>query len=281
MKTKPDNKPSLHPVVICGDDKGGVTKSTSCAAVADALMALGYKVRMADGDTANRTLSLINPAAEKIDCRNTEELSAFIAGGPESGADISLIDMPGSSGDLLTNYFTETGFETFRGLGVRIIIALTLTQTPDSVRGALAWIRTFYMRAEIVVFANQRDTPPGQPFSLDEIPSGARVYSLAEGRAVHIPRWSDYMTKHYKRPKGKGMPSDYMVGGRVYKALNLNPLSVAPWQMHHRRVTASVANVAEWLTGKPAPLPAPEIEEDTVSPEKAKLLAELQASYEE
>lgn len=277
MKTKPET--TLHPIVICGDDKGGVTKSCSSAAVADALIDLGYKVRLADGDPSNRTLSLINPAAEKIDCRNTEELSAFIAGGPDSGADISLIDMPGSSGDLLANYFTETGFETFEDMGVRIIIALTLTQTADSVRGALAWIRTFFTKAEIVVFANQRDTPPGQEFTLDGIPSGAKVYALAEGRIVHIPRWSEYMTKHYL--KAKGMPSDYTAGGRAYKELKLNLLSAAPWKMHHRRVTASVAKVSDWLAGKPAPKSAPEIKEDTISPEKAKLLAELNAPYED
>jgi hypothetical protein len=273
-----NQKPPPHPVVICGDDKGGVTKSTSCAAVADGLVALGYSVRLGDGDASNKTLSLINPSAERIDCRDAEQLNTFIAASPESGADISMVDMPGASGDVLARYFQETGFDTFEEMGVRIIVATTLTQTADSVRGALAWVKTFLDQADFVLFANERDTPPGQTFTLAGIPSGQDVYNLAQGRVVRIPRWSDYMTKHYLR--GKGMPSDYMAGGRVYKELKLNLLSVAPWKMHHRRVTSSVAAVAPWLTGKPLPEPAPEIKEDTISPEKAKFLRELEEGLE-
>jgi hypothetical protein len=195
-----------------------------------------------------------------IDCRNSKELRAFIAAGPKSEADISMIDMPGYSADSLA---AVTRLKTFDGLGVRIIIVLTLTETPDSVLGATAWVENFMDQAEFVVLANAKDTPFGQTFTLDGISGAKRVLALAEGRTVHIPRWSDYMRGHYDR--AKGMPSDYIVGGRVYKELKLNPLSAAPWKMQHRRVTASVANVAESLTGKPARKPAPEIEEGRIT----------------
>jgi len=275
MKTEPKPTPIPHPTVICGDDKGGVTKSTTCGAVADALRALGYKVRLADADHANHTLSLMVPDAERIDCRDQDALSEFIAAGPQSGADISLVDMPGGAGDILEKYFDSVGFDTFGTMGIRIIVALTMTQTADSVRGAKAWIRAFIGKSEFVAFQNERDTPSGQKFTLQGIEFGADVLEIAGGRIATIPRWSEYMTKHYQ--KAKGVPSDYMLGGRVAKELKLNPLSAAPWQIFHRRVTVSVAGVAEFLTGKPCPIPPPTIKEDQISPENAKLLAKLAA----
>ena len=263
-----------HTVVIAGDDKGGVTKSCSCAAVADALQALGYTLRFADGDTVNRTFALMKRNAIRIDGRSESDLNDFIGRSDTATEDITLIDMPGSSGDMLKHYFSITGFDAFAEIGLRIVVAITLTQTPDSVNGAKAWIKTFMDEAEFIVFANHRDTPVGQPFTLDHIKSGPAIISMACGRIIEIPRWSDYMKKQFFACQSS--PTSYLQGGAAAQKLNLNLLSSAPWRVFHNRITTSVANVAEWLTGKPIPIPAPDFPEGkVVSREKAALLEEL------
>jgi hypothetical protein len=239
------------------------------------MTALGYQVRLADTDVSNRTLSRMTSEAEKIAVTDFDQLAQFISGGPASGADVSLIDVAGGTAEVLADFFTPHRFRTFQKLGVRIVAASTVTQTLDSVRAALDWIKAFKKGATCIVFANERDTPAGQPFSLEGIRNGDKILAIAGGRVIHIQRWSELMARQYNQ--AKGMPSDYMLGGRVCKELKLNRLFAARWQRHHRKVTASVASVSEWLTGKPPPKPAPEIKEDTISPEKAKLLAELKA----
>ena len=258
-----------HTVVIAGDDKGGVTKSCSCAAVADALMSLGYTLRLADGDTANRTLSKMMPAA-RINGKSEDDLNAFIGESAKAAEDITIIDMPGSSGDMLSHYFNTIGFDTFSQFGVRIVVALALTQTEDAVQGAKAWVKTFMDKTDFIGFANLRDTPVGEEFCLDHIKNGRALLGIPEG-IIHIPRWSDTMIRQFSLCKAS--PTGYLQGGAAAAKLNLNLLSWAGWAVFHNRVTASTANMAEWLTGKPLPKPAPEVAEDKpMSAEKAALV---------
>ncbi len=262
-----------HTVVVSGDDKGGVTKSCSLAAVADALLALGYTLRLADGDTANRTLAVMMPQATRIDGRNQAALNDYIGQSATATEDVTLIDMPGSSGSILADYFSATGFSTFEEMGIRVVVALTLTQTPDSVRGARSWIKAFMDSAKFIIFANHRDTPTGEPFDLGQIPGGKLVAELAGDRLIDIPAWSPYMVAQFVGCQAS--PRSYMQGGEAARKLKLNPLSSAPWRTHHNRVTASTAKIAEWLTGKPLPTAAPEIAQDAMSAEKAALLEKL------
>lgn len=275
MKNKP-TPPTTIPrtIVIAGDDKGGVTKSTSCACVADSLKALGYTVCLADADARNRTLSTMMPEAIKFDGQHEGELNNFIGRAAENTvADLTLIDMPGGSGKLLADYFDRIGFDAFADMGVRLVVALTLVQSPGAIKGAKAWVRTFMEEADFIVFANHRHTPLGETFNVDKFPGGKMIIQLPAGRIVEIPRWSDYMEEQFFACQRA--PSSYLPGGEAAQILKLNAFTAGGWKTVHNQVTNSVAKVAEWLTGRPPTLEAPRISGKHLSATKAAFLEDL------
>lgn len=262
MKTKPT---SLNPaerkvggatqqnLLIAGNDKGGIGKSTTAATIGDGLMALGYKIRMADGDSTNETLQDLIPGVEQVRYKNEGAMNDFIASLPGHGSDLTILDLPGDAGEILAAYFTPARIKLLEEHGIRIIVGLTLVQDSDATRGAVVWAETFHGRVDCIGLANGSLTPTGKTFSLESLEGGGAVAQIIKGRLIVVPRFSDLMLEHFRRCKA--VPSAYLHGGRAASALGLHFLDEAPWRTHHEAVIASVAAHAAWLTGKPIPNP--------------------------
>ena len=130
-------------LVLIGNDKGGCTKSTSCGTVADALQTLGYTVKLASGDQTNRTLRKLRPDTTLIDIYKDAELNKFMASIPLAKEDVVFLDLPATSGKRMKTYFDAHEFQIFQESGIRLVMAITLTQHPDPIDGAIIWMETF------------------------------------------------------------------------------------------------------------------------------------------
>jgi len=238
-------------LLIAGNDKGGIGKSTTAANVADGLMTLGVKVRLVDGDGTNETLQELMPGVEQIRYKSEAAMNDFIAHLPDHNDDIAILDLPGDAGEILASYFTPTRIELLKNHSIRVIVGLTLVQDSDATRGAVIWTETFHGLVDCIGLANGSLTPTGQKFSLDNIDGGDAVAQIIEGRLIVVPKFSDLMLAHFRRYKAA--PSAYLHGGRAAHELRLNFLDEAPWRAHHQAVVASVAAHAAWLIGKPIP----------------------------
>lgn len=67
MKTKNTNSPLPKTLILSASNKGGATKTTSMANIADGLTNLGYRPLIADGDQTNCSMGKLIPAAIKLD----------------------------------------------------------------------------------------------------------------------------------------------------------------------------------------------------------------------
>jgi hypothetical protein len=237
MKTTATTNSS--PLVFFVSGIGGATQTTSCAAIADALAVLGYKPRLADADEA--THSLARTAASSL-LLEPESIEAYISQTPQAEADITLLDLSAASNHR--NLKARLATAARRTPGLRVIMALTVTQGYPALAGLRPWVEAFLEIAEFVVCASERETPIGEAFDLSKV---RLALDVADGRVINIPRWTGEMeNQHFT---ARGMPSDYLVGGRLFADLP----SAASWQLHQANVIKSVASLAPWLTGKPIP----------------------------
>jgi hypothetical protein len=262
-------------LVFFGNDKGGCTKSTSCGTVADSLQSLGFTVRLASGDLgSNKTLFQMHPDTARVDIREPLAMDAFMGSVQGSKEDIVFFDLPGFCSDRILKYFQTRQFKVFTEAGIRLVMAVTLTQDADPVRGAVVWVETFLGKAEILVIANGRNTPEGQPIDLSSIPGGSDILTLAKDRVIEIPRYSEDMLWAFHLCKA--VPRGYFQGGAAARELGLNPFTTSPWHTHHNQVAQSVSKHAAWLVGKPIPEPVPVEEAD--DPAANSVLARLIAT---
>ena len=273
-------KPAFKTVAIFGDDKGGVTKTASCANIADGLRQFGYNIQLVDGDSTNTTLSELEPKAVQINGRDESALDQLFVNVASEEHDLVMLDMPGSSGDSLSRYFQSRGFETFLEMGVRIVVAMVLTETIDSAKGAISWIEAFIDKAGFLLVANHRDTPEGKPFEIEKITAGEILLEIAENRIIHIPKFSPYMLTQYNNIKG--VPSDYLIGGRVAEKLKLSALHSSPWSTHLKRIVRNIEPHLEWLTGrKPTETPKYLLEEKAATVSETSKFQSFKTKVEE
>lgn len=249
--SNPPGIPNMKTLLIGADDKGGVSKSASNAAIADALRAVGYSVKTFDADPINQTLSEIDPSATPVLTNDEEALDDFMSYVPSIEEDIAILDQPGSSGAVMAAYFRPKGLEVFREMGIRVVIAPVVVEHADAIRGILPWVEAFQKKAAFLVIASERDSKG--TFDLNSIQHGAVLAKIAENRVVRIPKFSAVMLKHYNR--AMGTPSDYFTGGRRAIELGLSKHHSVSWQTHQARVISNLAPFAEWLVGKPIPNP--------------------------
>ncbi len=242
---------TLKTLIIAGDDKGGVTKSASAATVADAIRQFGYTATTVDGDEVNRTLSIIDTNSIAVNARQEAALDQLLPEIAQMSTDIALLDMPGSSGDLLRQYFEPRSLEFFESIGLRILIAMTVVQNEDIVRGLLPWVQAFAKKAEFVIFANNRDTLEG-PLDFSALEHGELLLQIAKNRVISIPKFHPLLLLQYNQ--AKGVPSDYLQGGRRATELKLNALHSQMWKLHLHKVMESIEPYLDWLTGKKPPI---------------------------
>jgi hypothetical protein len=262
---------------IIGNDKGGITKTSSIATVADGLETMNYSVRFFSGDKgSNLTLRKLYPNTVHYDVRDHPSMDKAMEEALNSDEDIVFFDFPGFSADLVREYFASRSFDTISNAGLRLVLAVVLTQHPEPISGGISWVETFLGVAEVMLIANGKDTPEGQPIDLAAIDGSNMLLQLAENRVVEIPRFAkDMLTAYHKFP---AVPSDYHPGGQAYKALGMNIFSASPWKRHHASVVRSISPLAEWLTGKPIPKPF-DTTVRTVDPKTNADLERLKAMY--
>ena len=241
-------------LALVGNEKGGVTKTSSIGSIADALQTMGYTVRFLSGDKgSNLTLRKLYPNTIHYDVRDEDSMDAAIGEALEAKEDIVFFDFPGFSSDLVRKYFESKDREDIDNLGLRFVLIVALTEHPEPVSGGISWVQSFMKYAEPMIIANGRDTPEGQPINIQSIPGGDLLYKIAKNRVVEVPGFSPKMLKTYNA--FPAVPSAYHPGGAAYKALGMNLFSASPWKRHHTSVVRSVAQFAEWLVGKPIPQP--------------------------
>lgn len=241
--TTSETKQNYKPIIVAGDDKGGVGKSTSVVHLGDALTALGYKVRYADGDPANRTLRSMVPGADKVDGHSADAIREYVAGSAHGDHQITILDMAGGTGSILSEVFGD-GVQIFEPDGVRVVVALVLTEHPKSVKGVMNWIRAFIRSAEFITLANGKDSQPGESADLERIDGGDAIKTLSNNRVIEIPRLPSYIESLYV--KTPGPPSAYFLGGRLEAPRHFQR---AAWQRQLDRVVESLRPHAEWLVG--------------------------------
>jgi hypothetical protein len=239
-------------IVATVDNKGGVGKSVSSAILADALQAIGYEVAIADGDVDNQTISQIFKGIPKVvDIENHGNLDDFFADASTSECDIVVLDMPGRSSENFRRYVEAVGMDNLRQQGVRLVLALALSETSDAVDGAVNWVSAFSGHAEFFLLATGKDSKE-DTFDINAVDGAEHLLGLSSGRIVHIPKFAPVLHDQFK--KNKATPSSY-ASGEAKKELNLSYLHASRWKKYLQGVIDSVEPVAEWLTGKPVPKP--------------------------
>lgn len=240
-------------VIATVDNKGGVGKSVSSSILADALQAIGYKVAIADGDVDNRTISQIfKGVPEVVDIENHGSLDNFFANATDSDCDIVILDMPGRSSENFRRYIEAVGMDSLQEQGVRLVLALALSESSDAVDGAVNWVSAFSGHAEFFLLATGKDSKE-DTFDINAIDGAEHLLALSSGRIVHIPKFAPVLHDQFK--KSKATPSSYAKGD-AKKELNLSYLHTSRWRKYLQGVVDSVEPVAEWLTGKPVPKPS-------------------------
>lgn len=238
-------------LLITVDNKGGVGKSVSSAFLADALMQIGYEVALADGDNDNLTISEIHGQVTPVDIDDLGSLDAFFAQVAKSSSDVTILDMPGRSSRGFGDYVEQIGMETIKAEGVRLIVALAIAETSDSVDGAINWVSRFAGVAEFLLLATGKDSKGGT-CNLQAVSGAEGMLQIAEGRVVHIPKIPEVLHDQFK--VRKAAPSSY-VSGEAKKTLGLSYIQSARWKKYLQDIIDQVEPVGPWLTGKPVPNP--------------------------
>lgn len=245
-----------HTVIISGGDKGGSGKTACLSAFADVLISMGYTVRLVDADAATQTLTAIFPTHKvtSITTESAADLGRILNDiSNNMTEDIALIDMPGGASAFAARYFKEKTAQDFESVGLRIIIAVTVANKVRILKGVRAWLNEFAGKYPIICFKNNMATDEGSQFKLDATNTGTAILQLAGERIIEIPQMNLEMIKEYDACFA--VPSEFMLGGRATNKLNMFPLRCLDWNTHQRQVTVAVTPHAEWLAGKPIPIP--------------------------
>jgi hypothetical protein len=245
---------TLKTLVFSADDKGGVSKSTSTAFLIDAIRQYGYSVASYDGDAVNKTLSKIDKSATRIDAGDEASLDQTLSSIAEMEEDLAFIDTPGRSGKFISSYFEDRGVDFFKDTGVRIIVALTLVENSDILDGLKSWIQSCAGKIDFILLGSGRDSKEGK-FDINSLKVGPKLLEMAEGRLITIPALGTVRYSHFTETKG--LPSDFMIGGRIQKEKNFHAIQAQQWKVYLASIMRSAEPHLPWLAGKDYPI-APE-----------------------
>ncbi len=259
VKTKPLSDAEIKTLLCIVDDKGGVGKSADAAHLRDALMEIGYRVRVADADTLNKTLSQLipdvdengQPVVTRLDGEKPTEMINYILETATTEEDVTIIDMPGGSSKILNK--AKISLDVFKQAGIRVVVVIAITEELDAVVGSRAWLKAYGNRVEYLVIANEKQCADGEPFNPEKIPGLQPIIKATGGRLVVVPKFSETLMGIYKDCKSS--PRGYMPGGWAAKKLGLNIVYSGLWQEHFQQTIESIVPHAEYLTGKPIPKP--------------------------
>jgi hypothetical protein len=259
VTTKLVSETEMKTLLCIVDDKGGVGKSADAAHIRDTLMELGYRVRIADADSLNRTLSQLipdvdskgQPVVTRLDGDKSTEMINYILDTATSEEDVTIIDMPGGSSKILNK--AKISLDAFKQAGIRVVIVIAITEEMDAVLGSRAWLKSYGNRVEYLVIANEKQCADGEPFNPAKIPGLQPIINATGGRLAVIPKFSETLMDIYKDCKSS--PKGYQPGGWAAKKLGLHIYYSGLWQTHFQDALISIAPHAEYLTGKPIPKP--------------------------
>jgi hypothetical protein len=266
VTTKPISEVEMKTLLCIVDDKGGVGKSADAAHLRDALMELGYRVRIADADSLNKTLSQLipdvdssgQPVVTRLDGDKPTEMINYIIETATSEEDVTIIDMPGGSSKILNK--AKISLDAFKAAGIRVVVVIAITEEMDAVIGSRAWLKAYGNKVEYFIIANEKQCADGEPFNPEKIPGLQPIINATGGRLAIIPKFSDTLMELYKDCKSS--PNGYLAGGWAANKLGLSIVYSGLWQTQLQDAITSIAPHAEFLTGKPIPNPV-KIEEKT------------------
>lgn len=249
-------------IIISGGDKGGSGKTACLSAFVDALIALGYSVRLIDADSATQTLTaifpnrVVNSIATDTEHASKELDKALKDIADNMTEDIAVIDMPGGGSTFVKKYFENKTTKDFEGVGLRIIVAVTAANNARILKGVRAWLLEFAGTFPLICFKNNMAIGESGQFDLTKTNTGNAIIKLAGDHIIEIPSMNMDMKSEYDACFA--VPSEFLLGGRATTKLSLFPLRCIDWNIHHNKIIAAVASHAEWTTGKPIPNP-PEV----------------------
>lgn len=265
-------------IIFTVNNKGGIGKSTTAAYVGDALQTLGYSVLYLSGDqSTNIVLKTLQPSTPHYYIGEPTEMDEGMRIAIDSTEDVVIFDLPGNSSLDAAKYFAEQGFDMFREMGMRFVLAIVAVQHKDAVVGGIQWFETFLENAEPIIFANGMKTPLTDPINMSKIEGGADLVELAENRIVEVPRFSPKMLTLYT--DHPAVPTSYLPHGEMGKKLGMDRIKANPWHTLHMKIVRSVSKHAEWLTGKAIPKPLDPEKKVAIEPTTNSALERLKLKY--
>jgi hypothetical protein len=243
-------KPVPKTLYLPCDSKGGVCKSTSSAFIADALNTLGYKVGIAEADTHNKTMLQFFPGIPVISIEKQEDINRLFHAVVTGDQDLFICDLPGTFSIKLAGYLQKLGSRTLQEANLRIVVALAINETQDSVNGVFQWVRYIAGLADFIVVATG-DRSEGDFVDFKKLKGAEDLVAICENRVLHIPKIPADRFEEFKQAKlvlSKLVPNE----GKV-DATNLSFWSRRNWVQYQYQVVSNVAKYAQWLTGKKIP----------------------------
>ncbi len=165
--------------------------------------------------TTNIVLKTLQPSTAHYYIGEPTEMDDGMRIAIDSTEDVVIFDLPGNSSLDAAKYFAEQGFEMYRDMEVRFVLAIVAVQHKDAVVGGIQWIQTFLYNAEVIIFSNGLKTPLGDPIDIAKIEGGADLVEVAENRIVEVPRFSDKMHEIYT--DHPAVPTSYLPDGEMGK----------------------------------------------------------------
>lgn len=275
----PISEAEMKSLLFIVDDKGGVGKSADAAHLRDALMEVGYRVRIADADSLNHTLSHLipdvdsngQPVVTRLDGDKPTEMINYILETATSEEDVTIIDMPGGSSKILNK--AKISLDAFKQAGIRVVVVIAITEEIDAVIGSRAWLKTYGNKVEYFIIANEKQCADDEPFKPERIPGLKPIINATGGRMSVIPKFSETLMKIYQEKKSS--PKGYLLDGWAAKKIGLHVYYSGLWQTHFQQALASIVPHAEFLTGKPIPKPLAKTEKSEADQSMDALCSEL------
>lgn len=250
----------LKTVIVGSGSKGGSGKTFALVMLAYVLRHLGYRIHLIDADSSNRTFTKVH--YEETKSGQLVQVNLDVEGDFQKAIEacanldddvITIIDMPGSKTDFFVDYFEKRKPEDFEKVGLRLMFAVTASNTAVALQGIRDILRICMGTYPVVALKTNMANLKGTQFDLDESKTGKALTTIAKDRVIEIEQLSGLQRQEYDRLPAA--PNEFEIGGRAATKLGLTHLSAMEWVSYGNKTVSNFLPYAEWITGMPIPNP--------------------------
>lgn len=266
----------LKTVIVGSGSKGGSGKTFALVILAFVLRRLGYRIHLIDADTSNRTFTKAHPEETKsgqliqVNLDKEGDFQKAIEACANLDDDvITIIDMPGSKTDFFVDYFEKRKPEDFEKVGLRLMFAVTVSNTAVALQGIREILRICVGTYPVIALKTNMANLKGTQFELEESKTGEALTTIAKGRVIEIDQLGGLQRQEYDRLPAA--PNEFEIGGRAAAKLGLTHLSAMEWVAYGNQAVDHVLPHAEWITDMPIPNP-PKVAKPKADPSLNKLI---------